>query len=108
MELVKGDGIKEKSVMLERIELWKGMFVSGLVPNSFVNTGVSVKVGKVCHEGLAVISPTGITGCLLGEASVPSLLASSNKWPSIKEVTNLRPFRCISNITDQTISIMAS
>ena len=44
------------------------MFVSGLVPNSFVNTGVSGKVGKVCHEGLAVISPTGITGCLLGEA----------------------------------------
>lgn len=52
-------------VLLERVELWKGLIVA-----SFVNT-------EVFDERLAVIFPAGITGCLPCQKEVFFQLASS-------------------------------
>lgn len=39
----------KESVLLEGVALWKGLIISGRIPNSIVNT-------EVCDEMLAVIS----------------------------------------------------
>ena len=59
MEVLKSDGIDEKSVLVseKRQGYRKSLIMSGLAGKSFVNT-------EVCDQGLAVIFLTSITSWL--------------------------------------------